>query len=69
MKENNNKGKEILELLKGNYKIETAQDLSITLKDMFKGALQEMNAEFDESMRYSKYDKTTSKTNYKKWYN
>ena len=33
---------------------------------MFKGALQEMNAEFDESMRYSKYDKTTSKTNYKK---
>ena len=33
---------------------------------MFKGALQEMmNAEFDESMGYSKYDKTKEKTNYR----
>ena len=66
MKENNNKGKEILELLKENYKIETAQDLSSALKDMFKGALQEMmNAEFDESMGYSRYDKTIEKSNYR----
>ena len=66
MKENNNKGKEILEILKENYEIETAQDLSSALKDMFKGALQEMmNAEFDESMGYSRYDKTTEKTNYR----
>ena len=66
MKENNNKGKEILEILKENYEIETAQDLSSALKDMFKGALQEMmNAEFDESMGYSRYDKTTKKTNYR----
>lgn len=66
MKENNNKGKEILELLKENYEIETAQDLSSALKDMFKGALQEMmNAEFDESMGYSRYDKTKEKSNYR----
>ena len=33
---------------------------------MFKGALQEMmNAEFDSSMGYSKYDKKTEKTNYR----
>ena len=33
---------------------------------MFKGALQEMmNAEFDSSMGYSKYDKTKEKTNYR----
>lgn len=47
MKENN-KGKEILKLLQEKYEINTAQDLSSALKDMFKGALQEMmNAEFD----------------------
>ena len=40
--EKNNKGKEILKLLQENYEIETAQDLSSALKDMFKGALQEM---------------------------
>ena len=65
MKENN-KGKEILKLLQENYDINSAQDLSSALKDMFKGALQEMmNAEFDSSMRYSKYDKKTEKTNYR----
>lgn len=33
---------------------------------MFKDALQEMmNAEFDNSMGYSKYDKKTDKTNYR----
>ena len=33
---------------------------------MFKDALQEiMNAEFDNSMGYTKYDKTTEKTNYR----
>ena len=42
MKENN-KGKEILKLLQENYDINTAQDLSSALKDMFKGALQEKN--------------------------
>ena len=65
MKENN-QGKEILKLLQENYDIKTAQDLSGTLKDMFKGALQEMmNAEFDTSMGYSKYDKKSEKTNYR----
>ena len=64
--EKNNKGKEILKLLQENYEIETAQDLSSALKDMFKGALQEMmNAEFDSSMGYSKYDKKAEKTNYR----
>lgn len=62
----NNQGKEILKLLQDNYDIKTASDLSGALKDMFKGALQEMmNAEFDTSMGYSKYDKTTEKTNYR----
>lgn len=65
MKENN-QGKEILKLLQENYDIKTAQDLSGALKDMFKGALQEMmNAEFDASMGYTKYDKTSEKTNYR----
>jgi len=65
MKENN-KGKEILKLLQENYDINTAQDLSSALEDMFKGALQEMmNAEFDSSMGYSKYDKKSEKTNYR----
>lgn len=65
MKENN-KGKEILKLLQENYDINTAQDLSSALKDMFKGALQEMmNAEFDSSMGYSKYDKKSEKINYR----
>lgn len=65
MKENNN-GKEILKLLRENYEINTAKDLSSALKDMFKGALQEMmNAEFDSLMGYSKYDKKSEKTNYR----
>lgn len=64
MKENNN-GKELLKLLQENYEINTAKDLSRALKDMFKGALQEMiNAKFDSSMGYSKYDKKSEKTNY-----
>ena len=63
MKEKNNSGKEILKLIQENYDINTAQDLSSALKDMFKGALQEMmNAEFDSSRGYSKYDKTKEKT-------
>ena len=65
MKENN-QGKEILKLLQEQYDIKTAKDLSSALKDMFKGALQEMmNAEFDSSMGYSKYDKKIEKTNYR----
>ncbi len=66
MKEKNNNGKEILRLLQENYELNTAQDLSSALKNMFKDALQEMmNAEFDSSMGYSKYDKTSEKTNYR----
>lgn len=66
MKEKNNNGKEILKLLQENYELNTAQDLSSALKNMFKDALQEMmNAEFDNSMGYSKYDKTSEKTNYR----
>lgn len=58
MKENN-QGKEILKLIQDNYDIKSAKDLSSALKDMFKGTLQEMmNAEFDSSMGYFKYDKT-----------
>ncbi len=66
MKEKNSNGKEILRILQENYELNTAQDLSSALKNMFKDALQEMmNAEFDSSMGYSKYDKTTEKTNYR----
>lgn len=65
MKENN-KGKELLKILQENYEIETAQDLSGAIKDLFKDALQQMmNAEFDSSMGYSKYDKKIEKTNYR----
>ena len=64
MKEN--KGKELLKILQENYEIETPQDLSSAIKDLFKDSLQEMmNAEFDSSMGYSKYDKTTEKSNYR----
>lgn len=60
------KGKELLKILQDNYEIETAQDLSSAIKDLFKDSLQEMmNAEFETSMGYSKYDKTTEKTNYR----
>ena len=53
-------------MLQENYELNTAQDLSSALKNMFKDALQEMmNAEFDESMGYSKYDKTSEKNNYR----
>lgn len=60
------KGKRLLEILQENYDIETAQDLSSAIKDLFKDSLQEMmNAEFDASMGYSRYDKKTDKTNYR----
>ena len=60
------KGKELLKILQENYEIETAQDLSSAIKDLFKDSLQEMmNAEFDTSMGYSKYDKKADKTNYR----
>ena len=62
MQEKNSKGKQLLKILQENYEIETAQDISSALKDMFKDALQEMmNAEFDSSMGYSKYDKSSKK--------
>lgn len=64
--EEKSKGKKILELLQENYEIESAQDLSQALKDLFKDSLQEMmNAEFDSSMGYSKYDNKTEKSNYR----
>ena len=51
MKEKNKNGKEILRLLQENYELNTVQDLSSALKNMFKDALQEMmNAEFDNAM-------------------
>ena len=60
------KGKKLLEILQENYDIETAQDLSSAIKDLFKDSLQEMmNAEFDSAMGYSRYDKKTEKTNYR----
>lgn len=66
MKEKNDNGKEILKLLQENYELNTAQDLSSAIKNTFKDALQEMmNAEFDNSMGYSKYDKKADKTNYR----
>jgi len=61
-----NKKNKILEVLQENYDIETAQDLSAALKDLFKESLQDMmNAEFDNSMGYEKYDKTQEKANYR----
>ena len=64
--EKNNQGKEILKLLQEKYELNSAQDLTFALKDMFKDALQEMmNAEFDSAMGYSKYDKSSEKTNYR----
>lgn len=60
------KGKELLKIIQENYEIESAQDLSSAIKDLFKDSLQEMmNAEFDTSIGYSKYDKKTDKTNYR----
>lgn len=60
MKEN--KGKQILKILQENYEIENVQDLTSAIKDLFRDSLQEMmNAEFDSSMGYSKYDKTIEK--------
>ena len=42
-----NKGNEILELLQEKYELNSAQDLSFALKDLFKDVLQQMmNAEF-----------------------
>lgn len=64
--EEKSKGKKILELLQENYEIESAQDLSSAIKDLFKDSLQEMmNAEFETSMGYKKYDNKTEKTNYR----
>lgn len=64
--EEKSKGKKILELLQENYEIESAADLSHALKDLFKDSLQEMmNAEFDTTMGYSKYDNKTEKSNYR----
>lgn len=64
--EEKSKGKKILEILQENYEIESAQDLSNAIKDLFKNSLQEMmNAEFETSMGYQKYDNKTEKTNYR----
>ena len=62
--EEKSKGKKILEILQENYEIESAQDLSSAIKDLFKDSLQEMmNAEFETSMGYQKYDNKTEKSN------
>ena len=64
--EEKSKGKKILEILQENYQIESAQDLSSAIKDLFKDSLQEMmNAEFETSMGYKKYDNKVEKTNYR----
>ena len=64
--EEKSKGKKILEILQDNYQIESAQDLSSAIKDLFKDSLQEMmNAEFETSMGYKKYDNKVEKTNYR----
>lgn len=64
--EEKSKGKKILEIIQENYKIESPQDLSSAIKDLFKDSLQEMmNAEFENSMGYKKYDNKTEKTNYR----
>ena len=64
--EEKSKGKKILEILQENYQIESAQGLSSAIKDLFKDSLQEMmNAEFETSMGYKKYDNKVEKTNYR----
>ena len=64
--EEKSKGKKILEILQENYQIESAQDLSSAIKDLFKESLQEMmNAEFETSMGYKEYDNKVEKTNYR----
>lgn len=64
--EEKSKEKKILEILQENYQIESAQDLSSAIKDLFKDSLQEMmNAEFETSMGYKKYDNKVEKTNYR----
>lgn len=64
--EEKSKGIKILEILQENYEIESAQDLSRAIKDLFKDSLQEMmNAEFETSMGYKKYDNKKEKTNYR----
>lgn len=64
--EEKSKGKKILEILQENYQIESAQDLSSAIKNQFKESLQEMmNAEFETSMGYKKYDNKVEKTNYR----
>ena len=64
--EEKSKGKKILEILQENYQIESAQDLSSAIKDLFKDSLQEMmNAEFETSTGYKKYDNKVEKTNYR----
>ena len=64
--EEKSKGKKILEILQENYQIASAQDLSSAIKDLFKDSLQEMmNAEFETSMGYKKYDNKVEKTNYR----
>ena len=60
MKENKNN--EVVKYLLENYDIKNANDIAYALKDMFKDTIQTMmNAEFDSSMGYSKYDKTKEK--------
>lgn len=67
--EEKSKGKKILEILQENYQIESAQDLSSAIKDLFKESLQEMmNAEFETSMGYKKYNNKVEKNKLSKWH-
>jgi len=67
MKKNESKEINILDLLQEKYEINTIQDISFAVKDLFKDTLQQMmNKDFDESIGYEKYDNKTNKSNYRK---
>lgn len=64
MKENKNK--ELTKYILENYDIKDANDIVLTLKDMFRDTIQTMmNAEFDSSMGYEKSDNKIEKNNYR----
>ena len=58
--------KEIIKYIIENYNPKSTNDITDALKDFLGDTLQGMlNAEFDEHMRYEKYEQTTPKTNYR----
>lgn len=61
--------KEQIKALIAENKIITVEDISITLKDMFKDFIQEMlDAEFDEHLSYGKYDISGKKDDYARFF-